>query len=984
MGERADAWTLLLLLLLYCTQQEQKQQGRCFVHAAGGASAVTCHVTAPRLPYPTPPYLPLACSIALGIIFIMFNRTSILKLVYFVVRAALATRAEKTRSAAHARALREAHAVTEAVRLVHMHGPDGVSDTVKTTLLMAAATAASEEAAAAGTGAGVDPAASPASSRAGTGSGTAHALFVGGSTLTGTGTGDDVFASHLAAIDAGRETPEEVAARLAAAAPPQPPAASVLAASPRTGRPPLATGAGRALSLRVGGADDPLTLAAALASVRNTSVVYDASIAMGVVPSAGSGGGAGGSAAPLLPSPGAFPGAAASSPLASPGSSTAAAAPPPPSAITRSLSVRMRQPPLAPGSAGGGGSVRVPSDVSSGGASVTASDGPTYELALAPEVFALPAAYGLLQGDDHHDGDEGDGLHGNRGTAAAGGATASRAPSGAGYAALGDGTGAGSDSGSSGIRGVFSAIGRSLSSMALVGGGAASSAGAGGDGDSGIRGSINGGASASSGHRTSPAAISMTTLVNRGANSSASGSGDGKTKAASSTDGGADAGSSGLRQRATAAGAASIASSASSASPRYDASIVAAARAALAAEEAEPANSDDDGSDDEEEDVGAERRDDLAHDLTRIRAPPPTRAGAPATSVPAPASTWRQRLYNWLTDSIAAINNSPVVYFAKQPDLTTLNKAILYVRANETTSRIVVVHVVDDRAAVAQLLEEWRCDVETGGTPPNVATILARLPPMPPSARLLRDNCALLDAMYPKLRIDCLVVRGSYFSPPVVNFLSEWQASGHGCMHTMPPPRLPSSHTALLVVVAVTYACRRVPGRDSQPDVYGHARPAVPAPLRQPGRRARHHAPAQPQAAHARHAAPAPRVAGHGCRWHGRGGRRARQGWGWGWRGQHHRPLVSRCIQAHGGAVTLSDAPRRPSRVCDAMPCPDHTLPRWPSQPLSLLTTTNGTHYGNSRRAAVALGRALIQLLNLTLTTAQTPQVLGEIESELK
>jgi len=52
---------------------------------------------------------------------------------------------------------------------------------------------------------------------------------------------------------------------------------------------------------------------------------------------------------------------------------------------------------------------------------------------------------------------------------------------------------------------------------------------------------------------------------------------------------------------------------------------------------------------------------------------------------------------------IRAINAVSTVYFAKDADLVTLNKAVLYVRDNEQSSRVCIVHFVDDRAAVADL-----------------------------------------------------------------------------------------------------------------------------------------------------------------------------------------------------------------------------------------------------------------------------------------
>jgi hypothetical protein len=51
---------------------------------------------------------------------------------------------------------------------------------------------------------------------------------------------------------------------------------------------------------------------------------------------------------------------------------------------------------------------------------------------------------------------------------------------------------------------------------------------------------------------------------------------------------------------------------------------------------------------------------------------------------------------NYLKEQISDLQNNPYIFFCKYDDLYVLNKAILYVRQNEQTQRLLVVHVSDD------------------------------------------------------------------------------------------------------------------------------------------------------------------------------------------------------------------------------------------------------------------------------------------------
>jgi hypothetical protein len=172
----------------------------------------------------------------------------------------------------------------------------------------------------------------------------------------------------------------------------------------------------------------------------------------------------------------------------------------------------------------------------------------------------------------------------------------------------------------------------------------------------------------------------------------------------------------------------------------------------------------------------------------------------------------RTRLVRSIASALEEVNSIPYVFFAKAPDFETLNKAILYVRSNEQTSRLVVVHVVDDAEAVQSLRESW---VKSGGSLPSPhsnapgfeRSLSEGLPPLPTSARLLREQVALLDAVYPKLKIDFLVVRGTTFGPGVIAWLTRYLGVGTNAMFiAMPDEVFPHQFAALGGVRVITRA----------------------------------------------------------------------------------------------------------------------------------------------------------------------------------
>ncbi|GAB9475991.1 Transmembrane protein [Globisporangium polare] len=95
-----------------------------------------------------------------------------------------------------------------------------------------------------------------------------------------------------------------------------------------------------------------------------------------------------------------------------------------------------------------------------------------------------------------------------------------------------------------------------------------------------------------------------------------------------------------------------------------------------------------------------------------------------------------------IANAIVEINNKPIVFFAKHPDLTSLNKAIVYVRKNEQTHNLRFIHVYGDEEADA------------------------------PALAAFEEMAALFDHMYPKLKVDFVSVEGE-FTPAIVEWLAE-------------------------------------------------------------------------------------------------------------------------------------------------------------------------------------------------------------------
>ncbi|KAH9102913.1 hypothetical protein AeMF1_020628 [Aphanomyces euteiches] len=100
------------------------------------------------------------------------------------------------------------------------------------------------------------------------------------------------------------------------------------------------------------------------------------------------------------------------------------------------------------------------------------------------------------------------------------------------------------------------------------------------------------------------------------------------------------------------------------------------------------------------------------------------------------------RQVSLLSRHIMLISNPPIIFFIKKANLIVLNKAILYVRHNEITLNLRVVHIYPEE------------------TPAALANVNA-----------LKEMVALYDQVYPKLRTDFYSIRGA-FEPAMIEWIS--------------------------------------------------------------------------------------------------------------------------------------------------------------------------------------------------------------------
>eukprot|EP01041_Mallomonas_annulata_P004120 gene4120-8191_t len=169
--------------------------------------------------------------------------------------------------------------------------------------------------------------------------------------------------------------------------------------------------------------------------------------------------------------------------------------------------------------------------------------------------------------------------------------------------------------------------------------------------------------------------------------------------------------------------------------------------------------------------------------------------------------------------SLNDIVSEPFVFLARSDDPLCLHEAIDYVKNNELTQNLVVVHFVDDRDIVESfhdmlsgmeinnenreesanryLLRAFMVPHDSGSSgtgtgagstssvsmaninaandgSPNSFLLSRAWPQVPSEVSQLIVNVALLDAFYEYIKVSCLIVRGSRFCPESVRWLSRF------------------------------------------------------------------------------------------------------------------------------------------------------------------------------------------------------------------
>lgn len=100
---------------------------------------------------------------------------------------------------------------------------------------------------------------------------------------------------------------------------------------------------------------------------------------------------------------------------------------------------------------------------------------------------------------------------------------------------------------------------------------------------------------------------------------------------------------------------------------------------------------------------------------------------------------WNRQMSKTIQAKLDEFNSQAVVFFTRGDDAANLNRVMLYVRHNETTNRILLVHVYENKKDI----------------PDN-----------------LRLDIAFLDKVYPEIKMD-LVLRNGIFGPEMVDQLSQ-------------------------------------------------------------------------------------------------------------------------------------------------------------------------------------------------------------------
>jgi hypothetical protein len=143
------------------------------------------------------------------------------------------------------------------------------------------------------------------------------------------------------------------------------------------------------------------------------------------------------------------------------------------------------------------------------------------------------------------------------------------------------------------------------------------------------------------------------------------------------------------------------------------------------------------------------------------------------------------RLNKYIKELIVKVNAQTIVFFCKESDLSVMNKAVLYVRENEQARLLTFVHVIESTRRVPPSSEIASPVIPDVDPPADVmnpvyhpAETSSRnnnsFPTVPRDAfdpKIFHENVALLDNMYPKIRLNSLVVNGGIFDKAMVHTL---------------------------------------------------------------------------------------------------------------------------------------------------------------------------------------------------------------------
>jgi hypothetical protein len=98
----------------------------------------------------------------------------------------------------------------------------------------------------------------------------------------------------------------------------------------------------------------------------------------------------------------------------------------------------------------------------------------------------------------------------------------------------------------------------------------------------------------------------------------------------------------------------------------------------------------------------------------------------------------KQSVHNAIAKKIQELNSSKIIFFTRDDNLAVLNKVMLYVRDNEQTNWVILVHVYKDLESIPPKLEE---------------------------------HCRLMEQLWPKYRVDYVQVKGE-FGPAIIDNLA--------------------------------------------------------------------------------------------------------------------------------------------------------------------------------------------------------------------